>query len=102
MWYDTITLGNITILTKNQQQISQLLLKVVLIVAFYLQTQLFLDLGKMQPRFSFYMGFGDGSALVTTALSAPQNIIIPISGTYTVTLTAQNGCGITAKRNKLA
>jgi PKD repeat protein len=47
----------------------------------------------------FTWDFGDGSALVTTALSAPQNIshTYTTSGTYTVTLTAQNGCGITTK-----
>ncbi|MFV5688058.1 PKD domain-containing protein [Flavobacterium sp. ZT3R25] len=43
--------------------------------------------------------FGDGSPIVTTPLSAPQNINHTYSntGTYTVTLNAQNGCGTATK-----
>lgn len=43
--------------------------------------------------------FGDGSPIVTTPVSAPQNINHTYSsaGTYTATLTAQNGCGTSTK-----
>lgn len=43
--------------------------------------------------------FGDGTPIITTPISSPQNInhIYTNSGTYSVTLTAQNGCGTTSK-----
>lgn len=43
--------------------------------------------------------FGDGSPTITTPLSPPQNInhTYTVSGNYTVTLTAQNFCGISTK-----
>ncbi|WP_052257210.1 PKD domain-containing protein [Flavobacterium sp. AED] len=47
--------------------------------------------------------FGDGSPIVTTPLSAPQNInhIYSNAGTYTVTLNAQNGCGTATKTQQI-
>ncbi|MFV5700884.1 PKD domain-containing protein [Flavobacterium sp. XS2P12] len=47
--------------------------------------------------------FGDGSPIVTTPLSAPQNINHTYSnaGTYTVTLNAQNGCGTATKTQQI-
>ncbi|MGO4819444.1 PKD domain-containing protein [Flavobacterium sp. W22_SRS_FP1] len=47
----------------------------------------------------FTWDFGDGSAIIKTGISAPQNInhIYSNPGTYTVTLKAQNACGTTTK-----
>ncbi len=47
--------------------------------------------------------FGDGTPIVTTSLSPPQNInhIYTNSGTYTVTLTVQNFCGTTTKTQQI-
>ena len=47
--------------------------------------------------------FGDGSPIITTPLGPPTNInhTYTTSGTYTVTLTAQNFCGTTSKTQQV-
>ncbi|TDD97495.1 PKD domain-containing protein [Flavobacterium cellulosilyticum] len=47
--------------------------------------------------------FGDGSPLITTPISSPQNInhTYTTSGTFTITLTSQNGCGTSSKTRQI-
>ena len=51
----------------------------------------------------FTWNFGDGTPIITTPLSTPQNInhTFTIPGIYTVTLTAQNFCGLTTKTQQI-
>jgi large repetitive protein len=44
----------------------------------------------------FNWDFGDGTTLVATSLISPTHVYT-LPGTYTVTLTAQNSCGLTSK-----
>ncbi|WP_369769399.1 PKD domain-containing protein [Flavobacterium sp. WC2416] len=93
------TLGNITILTKPTANFTAPSKSCINSSVLFTNTTIS-GFGQNCIAGSIYTwDFGDGSPVVPTSISAPQNIshTYSTSGTYTVTLTAQNGCGITTK-----
>jgi gliding motility-associated-like protein len=93
------TLGNITVLTKPTANFTAPSKSCINSSVLFTNTTIS-GFGQNCIAGSIYTwDFGDGSPAVTTSISAPQNIshTYSTSGTYTVTLTAQNGCGITTK-----
>ena len=97
------TLGNITILTKPTANFTAPAKSCTNSSVLFTNTTVSGYGQNCSQGSVFTWDFGDGSALVTTALSAPQNInhTYTNSGTYTVTLTARNFCGITTKTQQI-
>jgi gliding motility-associated-like protein len=97
------TLGNISILTKPVADFTSPPNGCVNTSILFTNTTL-AGYGQGCVQSSIYTwNFGDGSPTITTPLSPPQNIshtyLTP--GIYTVTLTAQNFCGITTKTQQI-
>ena len=97
------TLGNISILTKPLADFTSPPNGCVNTSILFTNTTL-AGYGQGCVQSSIYTwNFGDGSPTITTPLSPPQNIshtyLTP--GIYTVTLTAQNFCGITTKTQQI-
>ena len=93
------TLGNISILTKPTANFTAPVSSCVNTSVLFTNTTIS-GYGQNCVQGSIYTwDFGDGTPIITTPISSPQNInhTYTNSGTYTVTLTAQNGCGITTK-----
>ena len=97
------TLGNISILTKPAANFTAPINSCINNTVLFTNTTVS-GYGQNCAQGSiFTWNFGDGSSIVTTAISAPQNInhTYISTGTYTVTLTAQNGCGTTTKAQQI-
>lgn len=93
------TLGNISILTKPTANFTAPVNACINNSVLFTNTTIS-GFGQNCIQGSIYnWDFGDGSPIVTTQISSPQNInhTYTSSGTFTVTLTAQNGCGTTSK-----
>ncbi|MDI6050670.1 PKD domain-containing protein [Flavobacterium sp. XS2P24] len=97
------TLGNISVLTKPAANFTAPINSCINNTVLFTNTTVS-GYGQNCTQGSiFTWNFGDGSPIVTTAISAPQNINHTYinTGTYTVTLTAQNGCGTTTKTQQI-
>lgn len=91
------TLGNISILTKPTANFTAPINGCVNTSIPFINTTI-AGYGQNCAQNSIYTwNFGDGSPIITTPLSPPQNInhTFTLPGTYIVTLTAQNFCGTT-------
>ena len=91
------TLGNISILTKPTANFTAPINGCVNTSIPFINTAI-AGYGQNCAQNSIYTwNFGDGSPIITTPLSPPQNInhTFTLPGTYIVTLTAQNFCGTT-------
>lgn len=94
-----LSLGNITILTKPAANFTAPASSCINTSVLFTNTTVS-GYGQNCIQGSIYTwDFGDGTPIITTPISSPQNInhTYTNSGTYTVTLTAQNGCGTTTK-----
>jgi gliding motility-associated-like protein len=90
-----LAVGNITVLTKPTANFTVPANRCVNNSILFTNTTIS-GYGQNCAQGSIYTwDFGDGSPIVTSPISAPQNINHTYTniGTYTVTLTAQNGCG---------
>ncbi|RKS00581.1 PKD domain-containing protein [Flavobacterium sp. 102] len=97
------TLGNISILTKPTANFTAPLNGCINTNILFTNTTV-AGYGQNCVLSSIYTwNFGDGTPIITTPLSPPQNIshTFTTPGTYTVTLTAQNFCGITTKTQQI-
>lgn len=93
------TLGNISILTKPIANFTAPTIGCVNTSILFTNTTT-AGYGQGCTQNSIYTwNFGDGSPIITTPISLPQNInhTYTLPGIYTVTLTAQNLCGTTIK-----
>ncbi|MBG6111013.1 gliding motility-associated-like protein [Flavobacterium sp. CG_9.10] len=93
------TLGNISILTKPTANFTAPVNSCSNTSVLFTNTTIS-GYGQNCVQGSIYKwNFGDGTPIITTPISSPQNInhTYTNSGTYTVTLTAENGCGTTTK-----
>lgn len=94
-----LSLGNITILTKPAANFTAPASSCVNTSVLFTNTTIS-GYGQNCVQGSIYTwDFGDGTPIITTPISSPQNInhTYTNSGTYTVTLSTQNGCGTTTK-----
>jgi gliding motility-associated-like protein len=97
------TLGNISILTKPTANfIAPIKGCVNTGITFTNTTIAGYSQGCVQSSI-YTWNFGDGTPTITTPLSPPQNInhTYTVPGNYTVTLTAQNGCGTSTKTQQV-
>jgi PKD repeat protein len=93
------TLGSISILTKPIANFSSINKSCVNSSVLFTNTTISGYGQNCNQNSIFTWDFGDGSPIITTPLSSPQNInhTFLIAGIYNVTLTATNGCGTTTK-----
>ncbi|SDX17293.1 PKD domain-containing protein [Flavobacterium degerlachei] len=97
------TLGSIIILTKSEANFTAPSSSCINNAVLFTNTTIS-GYGQNCTTGSIYSwDFGDGSAIVTTSIINPQNINHTYSnlGSYTVTLTAQNGCGTSTKTQQI-
>lgn len=97
------TLGNITILTKPDANFNSPSVACVNKSVLFTNTTISGSGQNCQEGAIYKWDFGDGSPIVTTPVTTPQNISHTYTnyGTYTVTLTAQNFCGSTTKTQQI-
>lgn len=97
------TLGNISILTKPDANFTAPPTACVNTSVLFTNATI-AGYGQSCAQNAIYTwNFGDGSPVVTTSPSPPQNInhTYTIPGTYTVTLTVQNFCGTSTKTQQI-
>ena len=97
------TLGNISILTKPTANFTAPIKSCINNNVLFTNTTVSGYGTNCSQGSIFTWDFGDGSPIVTTAISSPQNINHTYTnpGTYTVTLIVKNGCGSTTKMQQI-
>jgi PKD repeat protein len=97
------TLGNISILTKPITNFTAPTIGCVNVSITFTNTTIAGYSQNCAQSSIYTWNFGDGTPIITTPPSTPQNIthVFTSPGNYTVTLTAQNFCGTTTKTQQI-